>query len=53
MSKWVAIKFTFYQDDGSDLGKYMKEGETILAAFAIVAEHGPKTLNRFKALLEG
>jgi hypothetical protein len=40
------------QENPGDLKKFMKESESITAAFALVAEHGAKTLNRFKAILE-
>ena len=35
------------------MAKLLKDSEGVLAAFALVAEHGAKTVNRFKALLEG
>ncbi len=41
------------QEKPGDLKKYIMECESIGAAFALVAEHGMKTLNRFKANLEG
>jgi len=41
------------QENPGDLKKFIKECESIAAAFALVAEHGLKTLNRFKANLEG
>ena len=35
-----------------DLKKHLKDGDVVGQAFALVAEHGLKTLNRFKAMLE-
>ena len=40
------------QENPVDLKKYKRECEMISTAFAIVAEHGVKTLNRFKCMLE-
>ena len=40
------------QDAPENLAKYLKESEPVFQAFALVAEHGSKTLNRLKALLE-
>lgn len=42
-----------YQEAHADLKKYIKDCEAISQAFALVAEHGVKTLNRFKAIVEG
>ena len=41
------------QESPGDLKQFLKESEPILAAFALVAEHGVKTLNRYRALVEG
>jgi hypothetical protein len=40
------------QENPVDLKKYKGECESISQAFALVAEHGNKTLNRFRLLLE-
>ena len=41
------------QENPDDLKKLVRESEPILAAFALVAEHGAKSLNRYRALAEG
>tara|TARA_B110000196_G_scaffold210016_1_gene180091 strand:+ start:244 stop:381 length:138 start_codon:yes stop_codon:yes gene_type:complete len=40
------------QENPSELKAYVKESEAISQAFALVAEHGPKQLNRYKAMME-
>jgi hypothetical protein len=34
------------------LKPFMKESEMVFQAFALVAEHGVKTLNRYKTMME-
>jgi len=47
------MKLTFYQDTPGDLKDFVSQGESIKQAFALVAEHGVKTLNRYKTMMEG
>lgn len=41
------------KDGATDLKKYVTECDAIKKAFELVAEHGPKQLNRYKTLIEG
>ena len=41
------------KDGATDLKKYVTECGAIKKAFELVAEHGPKQLNRYKTLIEG
>ena len=39
--------------DKADFKPYLKQGESIKKACELVAEHGAKQLNRYKAMIEG
>jgi len=48
----VGFGLTSHQDK-ADFKPYLKQGESIKKACELVAEHGAKQLNRYKAMIEG